>query len=80
MPFAHDDTQEPMDKDIYKYDNITEEIVDVCLCEFTRPRGVYELIYPLKDNINKYKEYYEKILPESELLWNKLLESIEEYN
>lgn len=80
VPFAHDDTQEPMDKDIYKYDNIIEEIVDDCLCEFTRPRGVYELIYPLKDNINKYKKYYDKILPESELLWNKLLESNGEYN
>ena len=80
VPFAHDETQEPMDKDIYIYDNITEEIVDDCLCEFTRPRGVYELIYPLKDNINKYKKYYEKILPESELLWSKLLESNGEYN
>ena len=80
IPFAHDDTQEPMDKDIYHYDNITEEIVDDCLCEFSRPRGMFDLIYPLKDNINKYKKFYEKILPESELLWKKLLESNGEYN
>ena len=80
IPFAHDDTQEPMDKDIYHYDNITEEIVDDCLCEFSRPRGMFDLIYPLKDNINKYKKYYEKVLPESELLWKKLLESNGEYN
>ena len=75
IPFAHDDTQEPMDKDIYYYDNLTEEIVDDCLCEFSRPRGMYELIYPLKDNIYQYKKFYEKITPESDLLWNKLLES-----
>ena len=80
VPFAHDETQEPMDKDIYYYNNITEEIVDDCLCEFTRPRGVYELVYPLKDNVNKYKKFYEKITPESELLWKKLLESNGEYN
>ena len=80
VPFAHDDTQEPMDKDIHHYNNITEEIVDDCLCEFTRPRGVYELVYPLKDNVNKYKKFYEKITPESELLWEKLLESNGEYN
>ena len=80
IPFAHDDTQEPMDKDIYYYDNKTEEIVDDCLCEFTRPRGMYELIYPLKDNINRYKKFYEIITPESDLLWNKLLESNGEYN
>ena len=80
IPFAHDDTQEPMDKDIYYYDNLTEEIVDDCLCEFSRPRGMYELIYPLKDNINRYKKFYEKITAESDLLWNKLLESNGEYN
>ena len=80
VPFAHDDTQEPMDKDIYHYDNSTEEIVDDCLCEFTRPRGMFELIYPLKDNVNKYKKFFDNISPESELLWNKLLESNGEYN
>jgi len=80
VPFAHDNTQEPMDRDIYYYNNITEEIVDDCLCEFSRPRGAYELIYPLKDNINKYRKFYEKITPESELFWNKLLESNGEYN
>ena len=80
VPFAHDDTQEPMDKDIYKYDNITEEIADDCLCEFTRPRGMFELIYPLKDNINKYKKFYDNISPQTNLLWTKLLESNGEYN
>ena len=80
VPFAHDETQEPMDKDIYYYDNITEEIVDDCLCEFTRPRGMFELIYPLKDNINKYKKFYENISPQTNLLWNKLLKSNGEYN
>ena len=80
VPFAHDATQEPMDNDIYHYNNITEEIVDDCLCEFSRPRGLYELVYPLKDNVNKYKKFYENISPESELLWNKLLESNGEYN
>ena len=65
---------------IYHYDNKIEEIVDDCLCEFTRPRGMFDLVYPLKENVNKYKKFYEKILPESELLWNKLLESNGEYN
>lgn len=80
VPFSHNDSQEPMDKDIYYYDNIIEEIVDDCLCEFTRPRGMFELIYPLKNNINKYKKYYENISPQSELLWKKILESNGEYN
>ena len=80
VPFNHNETQQILDKDIYKYDDEMEEIVDDCLCEFGRPRGMFELIYPLKDNINKYKKYYEKIYPESLLLWKKLLKSNGEYN
>jgi hypothetical protein len=80
IPFAHDDTQEPMDKNIYHYDNRTEETVDDCLCEFTRPRGMFELVFPLKDNVNKYKKFFNEVSPESNLLWNRLLESNGEYN
>ena len=80
VPFNHNETQEPLDKDIYKYDNEIEEIVDDCLCEFGRPRGMFELVYPLKNNIMKYKKFYERIHPESELLWDKLLKSNGEYD
>ena len=41
---------------------------------------MYELIYPLKNNVDKYKKYYEKIYPESEYFWNKLLQSNGEYD
>ena len=80
VPFNHNETQQTLDKNIYEYDNEIEEIVDDCLCEFGRPRGMFELIYPLKDNINKYKKFYEIVYPESQLLWNKLLESNGEYD
>ena len=80
VPFNHNETQETFDKDIYEYENEIEEIVDDCLCEFGRPRGMYELIYPLKNNVDKYKKYYEKIYPESEYLWKKLLQSNGEYD
>ena len=79
VPFNHE-TKETFDKDIYKYDNETEEIVDDCLCEFRRPRGMFELAYPKKNNINKYKKFYENIFPESQLLWDKLLSSNGEYD
>ena len=75
VPFAHDDSQELMDNNIYYYNNEIEEIVDDSLCEFSRPRGLFELIYPLKDNINKYKKFYLNISKENEILWYKLLES-----
>ena len=80
IPFNHNETQQPMDKDIFIYDDEIEEIVDDCLCEFGRPRGMFELIYPLKKNINEYEKYYERIYPESQLLWKKLLASNGEYD
>ena len=80
VPFNHNETQQTFDKDVYVYDDEMEEIVDDCLCEFGRPRGMFELIYPLKNNILKYKKFYEKVLPESQLLWDKLLKSNGEYN
>ena len=80
VPFNHNETQQTLDKDIYEYDDEIEEIVDDCLCEFGRPRGMFELIYPLKNNVNKYKKFYERIFPESQLLWKKLLKSNGEYD
>ena len=80
VPFKHDDSQEPLDNNIYFYNNKTEEIVDDALCEFSRPRGLFELIYPIKNNIVKYKKFFDKITPENQLLWDKLYESNGEYN
>ena len=47
--------------------------VEDALCELGRPRGKFELIFPLKENIEKYKKYFKIKLPENELLWKKLL-------
>jgi hypothetical protein len=80
VPFAHDETQQPLDNNSFLYDDKLEEILDDSLCEFSRPRGLFELIYPLKDNINKYKKFYDNITEENKLLWNKLLESNGEYS
>ena len=72
VPFSHDEMQKTFDKNIYKYDNDILESVDDALCEFTRPKGVFELIFPIKNNINDYKKYFEKINDENKLLWDKL--------
>ena len=75
VPFSHDYYQEPLDNNIYFYNNDIEENVDDALCEFSRPRGLFELIYPKKNNINKYKKFYDNISPENQMLWDKLLKS-----
>ena len=58
-----------------KYKNKLKEIIDDNLCELDRPRGGYSLIYPLKNNINKYKKYYLGNIPkEDEDLWKNMKE------
>ena len=55
-------------------DNFKEEIED-SLCELERPRGGYILIFPLKNNIEKYKKFYlDEIPKEDEELWKKIKE------
>ena len=45
------------------------------MCEFDRPRGGYKLIFPLKNNIEKYKKFYLNDIPqEDQQLWKKLKE------
>lgn len=51
-------------------DNLEDNI-----CELDRPRGGYELIFPLKKNIEKYKKFYGKKIPEEDLeFWKHLIE------
>ena len=71
-PFSHDKKHEPLDKDLY-YKNNYERRIDDALCELTRPRGDYELIFPLKDNIDKYEKFFfENKGKENEIFWKTI--------
>ena len=50
-----------------------EDIVNSSICELGRPRGRFELIFPLKENINYYKKFFKKNYKENELLWKFVL-------
>ncbi len=56
------------------YNNI-ENNVNIALCELKSPRGNYELIFPLKENINKYKKYFKTISKENSIFWDKIRSS-----
>ena len=57
VPFKKgENNNEPLDE-VDEYDNIVDEYVDDALCEFERPKGGYELIFPRKDNINYYNKF-----------------------
>ncbi len=50
-----------------------EDVVNSSICELYRPRGRFELIFPLKDNIGYYKKFFKKNYKENQLLWEYVL-------
>ena len=52
--------------------NNIEDSVNNALCELYRPRGDYELIFPLNENIEKYKKFFIKNNQENVLFWEKI--------
>ena len=51
----------------------SEYNVNNAICELSRPRGDYELIFPLKDNINIYKKFFKnRNNKENELFWKEI--------
>ena len=60
------------------YDNLNtiKENVDEATCEFNRPKGMFELIFPVKYRINNYKKYFiNELNEENKLLWEKILKN-----
>ena len=57
-----------------RFRNNIEENVNNAYCELSRPRGDFELIFPISDNINKYKKFFNKIEKEDNLFWKKIFE------
>ena len=55
IPFNHF-TQEPLDKEISYKDDV-DEAVQLSLCEFERPHGTLELIFPVKQTLSYYKKF-----------------------
>ena len=54
---------------------LIKENLEESLCELDRPRGGYKLIFPLKDNVDKYKKFYGDNIPEEDQeLWKSLVE------
>ena len=71
--FSHNKKHKNFDE-VVNYANNEKKRVDDALCELTRPRGDYELIFPLKNNIDKYSKYffYDKG-NENEMFWKEII-------
>ena len=74
IPFSHDGKFTPMDKP-NEYKNSAEEAVIESLCEFERPTGGFQRVFPLKSNIKYYSQFISKPEEENIALWERMLNS-----
>ena len=83
IPYSHeynDDFKPWEDKEqmFPYYENEKERIrsnVDEAVCELGRPRGKFELIFPFKENIDKYEKLFKLKLIENKLFWKHIKEN-----
>ena len=75
IPFSHDYKDDFETYDKYNIKDEMEDNVKNSICEFGRPRGRFDLIFPLKENINYYKQFFSTEYKENTLLWKYLLEN-----
>ena len=69
-PFSHFDYQ-PYENGI-NYENSIDEAINESICEFTRPMGDFERIFPKKDNIDYYKKFFDEPSQENLKLWDEI--------
>jgi len=70
IPYSHIDGHALEGECDYK--NSVEEAVDQSICEFTRPLGGFEQVFPLKNNIEYYRNFFKNISLNNQALWDKI--------
>ncbi len=71
VPFRKGENNNECLDEVFEYDNVVDEYVDDALCEFERPKGGYELIFPRKENIDYYSKFI-KVDEVNKKLWEIL--------
>ena len=72
-PFSHEKNPKSFDEE-YQYSNPIDEAVEYAYCELMKPRGDFELIFPLKENIDKYRKFFVENTETNEKFWKKIKE------
>ena len=72
IPFSHDGKFTPLEK-ANTYKSSVEEGVIESLCEFERPTGGFQRLFPLKNNIEYYRKFIENPEEENLALWKAML-------
>ena len=54
------------------YENKIDEDINESICEFTRPMGGFIRVFPRKDNIDYYKQFFKDPVEENLVLWDEI--------
>ena len=58
--------------EVYDYKNKIDEVIDDSICELDRPRGGFNLLFPLKDNIDYYSQFVPFANKINKKFWKKI--------
>ena len=68
-PYSHDNNKEALDGDV-EYKSEEEEVIEKSICEFYRPSGGFERIFPYNNNFDKYKVFLKDCGNDNKWLWD----------
>ena len=71
IPFDHSNNN-PLEQKTCSFKNKIEEKLNNIFCEFERPNGKLERIFPIKETLSYYKQFFIKNYKENEELWKLL--------
>ena len=68
IPFDHSNGN-PIEENKCHFNNKIEEKINNAFCEFNRPNGNFERIFPVKETLSYYKKFFVKDYKENLELW-----------
>lgn len=72
IPYSHGVEKVSLERE-EEFESKTEEAVYNSFCEFERPKGKFERIFPILNNIKKYEKYFIQNNYENTKLWNEMI-------
>ena len=71
VPFDHSNGN-PLENKACHFNNRLEKLINNAFCEFSRPQGNLERIFPVKETLSYYRQFFIKEYKENIELWKHL--------
>ena len=74
VPFYHGQNLKMLNQK-FDFKNYIDFRINEAICEINRPKGDFDLIFPLKQNIEKYKKFFPHLTKINIKFWEKILQN-----